>query len=130
MTGFNRRSLIKATVATGTALCMPGSLSAAAKIPGVFVVDRRFAASTAAALERAALGTMVIDPRQDDLGIAWRNRIPKWLENHGRLMEGVTLWADLVICEAFARENRMTLVRPPQPVHALGAPGLQRWAIS
>ena len=66
MTGFDRRWMIKAAVATGTALCVPASLRAAASSPGVFVVDRRFAASAAAASDRAASGALVIDSQRED----------------------------------------------------------------
>ena len=130
MIAFDRRSVITAAVATGTALCVPGTLRAAARSPGVFVVDRRFAASAAAASDRAAVGAMVIDPRREDLGIAWRKRIPQWLDHNGGVIEGVTLWTDLVICQAFARDFRLALVLPPEPVQPVLAPGLQRWMLA
>ena len=130
MPEFDRRSVIKAAVATGTTLCIPGHLRAAARSPGVFVVDRRFAASAAAASDRAAWGALVIDPRREDLGIAWRQRIPQWLEHHDGAIEGVTLWTDLVICQAFARDHRLAFVRPPEPVQPVRAPGLQRWMLA
>jgi hypothetical protein len=130
MTGFDRRTVIATAAMTGAALTVPGALWAGKPRAGVFVVDRRFAASEAVALDRVGLGAIVIDPREEDLGIAWRQRIPQWLERNGRVMEGVTLWSDLFICQTFARSHGLVVVRSPQPVPSALADELQHWMLA
>ena len=130
MTGCDRRTVIGAAMVTGAVLAVPRALWAAEPRPGLFVVDRRFAASDAAALDRASLGVIVIDPREEDLGMTWRQRIPRLLERNGAVVEGVTLWSDLFICQTFARPHGLTLIRPPQPVLSGLAAGLQHWKLA
>ena len=130
MTGFDRRTAMKTTIVTGAALSMPRALWAAGHRPGLFVVDRRFAVSAAAALDRDKLGITVIDPREEDLGKAWRGRIPRLLEQNGLVMEGVTLWSDLFICQTFARAHGLELVHPARRVPSASAAGLQYWTLA
>ena len=94
------------------------------------MVDRRFAVSAAAALDRDKLGITVIDPREEDLGKAWRGRIPRLLEQNRLVMEGVTLWSDLFICQTFARAHGLELVHPARRVPSASAAGLQYWTLA
>jgi len=121
---------MKSAMVTGAALTMPRALWAAEVRPGIFVVDRRFAASAAAALDRDKRGTTVIDPREEDLGNAWRVRIPRLLEQKGLVMEGVTLWSDLVICQMFARAHGLELTQPARRVPSASAAGLLYWTLA
>lgn len=127
---FERRSILKAGAVTGAAICLPGELCAAGRRPGVFVVDRRFAVSEAVARDRRERGALVIDPRLEDLGISWRGPIPRWLDDNEAIVEGVTLWSDFVICEAFARTVGLALAGPPQPAASAADRGLHRWLLA
>ena len=74
-------------------------------------------------------GHIVIDPREEDLGLAWRKRIPVLLERYEGRLEGVTQWSDWVICQTFARQHGLILTRPPR---AFAAPAavLYEWAFA
>ena len=130
MTGMDRRSLIKGVVTTSAVLAIHPLAWAAEQRPGVFVADARFAASAAAALERRKLGVTVIDPREEDLGIAWRRRIPELLEQNGLPMEGVTLWSDLMISQTFARRHGLRLVQSSREMVSDPAAGLHHWKLA
>lgn len=134
MTNFDRRTIVKAGavlgIGAGTPLCMPLALRAAGPPHGVFVVDRRFAASVAAAVARSERGAVVIDPREEDLGICWRKRIPGLLAQRGHIVEGMTLWSDLFVCQTFARAHGLSLAGPPRPVHWAPASGLLLWTLA
>lgn len=130
MTRFERRSILKAGAAIVAASSLPGDLRAAGRRPGVFVVDRRFAVSEAAARDRHLRGAMIVDPRDEDLGISWRGRIPEWLNRYDATVEGVTLWSDFVICEAFGRSFGLRPVGPAQPVTWTADQGLHHWSLA
>lgn len=108
MTPITRRTLI-ARGAAATAVAgfgaLPARLSAAAPqgTPALFVFDARFARSAALADSHRATGAALLDPREADLGIAWREQIPALLQQ-GQRIEGLTMWSDKMICEIFARD--------------------------
>lgn len=125
MTGFSRRTVIKGAAAT-TATLSIHSFAWAAEVPAsVFVFDGRFGAAAALALNRSARGAAVIDPREEDLGLAWRGKIPRFLARQGTVVEGVTLWSDLLICRTFAREHGLALAGARELVGS----GLLRWTM-
>ena len=127
---LERRSILKGGAAATAALCLPGELGAAGTRAGVFVVDRRFAVSEAVARDRRERGALVVDPRQEDLGVSWRGRIPEWLGDNEASVEGVTLWSDFVICQTFARSCGLRLVGAPQPAASAAEQGLHRWLLA
>ena len=130
MAHCERRSILKAGAVTAAMLWLPGDLRAASWRPGVFVVDRRFRVSQAIARDRSRRGAMIVDPRAEDLGISWRDRIPEWLDRNEAIVEGVTLWSDLIICEVFGRTLGLRLAGPPQPPTASTDRGLHRWLLA
>lgn len=108
MTPITRRTLI-ARGAAATAVAgfgaLPAVVSAAAPpgTPALFVFDARFARSMALAQSHRHSGASLLDPREADLGIAWRGQIPALLQQ-GQRIEGLTMWSDRLISEIFARD--------------------------
>ncbi len=129
MMDLDRRSMIGASLVAGMAALVPVSLSAATSAPSLFIFDARFPASARRAEGWRGRGIPVLDPRIDDLGIAWRERIPGLLRRHGRI-EGTTLWSDRFICESFGRDFGLQMsLAEPQP--DLRSPaGLQSWTLA
>ena len=130
MAGFDRRTVIKGTLVAGAVLSTPSLARAAALRPSVFVADSRFRPSAAAALEWSKLGVAVIEARRDDLGIAWRRRIPSLLARDGGGIAGLTLWSDLLICQMLAREHGLALASPCRTVVPPVDDGLYDWMLS
>ncbi len=106
MTGVSRRGMMKGGAgALAVATLTPGPLRAATGLgPAVFVFDARFALSRTAAHDHASAGAELLDPRDHDLGVAWRSRFPA-VVREGRRIEGLTLWSDSLINQIFAREH-------------------------
>ena len=110
--------------ALAVAAVTPGSLQAAGIAgPALFVYDARLPLSQTAARDMAASGAALIDPRESDLGVAWRSRIPEALAAGGSV-EGLTLWSDCLISQIFAREQGLsfTLAEVPQDERQAGLP--------
>ena len=129
MAGLDRRTVIKGTAAIGTVFAMPSMVGAAVPRLGIFVADARFQASAAAALVFSEREATVIDAQLNDLGVAWRKRIPDLLAKNGGGVAGVTLWSDLLICQMFARDHDLVLASPPRAV-AGAVDGLHYWTLS
>jgi hypothetical protein len=119
---------MKATMALAALGAFPCGLRARDRAPALFVYDGRFPFSRQFAEQWQMAGVAILDPREHDLGLAWREHIPGLLEGGGRI-EGATLWSDRFICETFARERGMTV--SPVDVKPSGMPGdeLRHWAI-
>jgi hypothetical protein len=130
MAGLDRRTVIRGALAAGAVLSVPSVAGAAVPRPSVFVVDTRFTPSAAFALEWSKLGVAVIEARRDDLGIAWRKRIPDLLARNGGGIAGVTLWSDLLICQMFAREHGFVLASPSRAVTPAAGADLHHWMLS
>jgi hypothetical protein len=126
---LERRTILKGGAAATAALCLPGELGASGRRAGVFVVDRRFAVSEAIARDRRGRGALVVDPREEDLGVSWRGRIPAWLGQNEASVEGVTLWSGFIICQTFARSFGLRLAGAPQPAASAAEHGLHRWLL-
>lgn len=110
MRSITRRSVITRGAAIAVITCsggalMPTSLHAAPlqAPPSLFVFDARFVRSNMLADHYRAAGASLLDPRETDLGLAWRELIPTLLQQ-GQRIEGLTLWSDRMISEIFARE--------------------------
>lgn len=130
MAGLDRRTAILGGMVAGSVFGLPSALRAA-DLPGrIIIVDRRFAASKAIAGSRAASGALVIDPRETDLGLVWREHLAVPLEHRESVVEGITLWSDLVICETFAREHGLRLASAPRQLGAGQPSGLQHWILA
>ena len=130
MAQLDRRTVIKGTLAAGAVLSAPSVARATAPRTSVFVVDTRFLPSATTALEWEKLGAAVIDTRHDDLGNAWRRRIPDLLARNGGGVAGITLWSDMLICQMFAREHGLVLASPPRAVAPAVDAGLHYWMLS
>jgi len=88
-----------------------------------------FEAAAAAAAEKARQGALVIDPRKEDLGLAWRRQIPSFMRGKRAVVEGMTLWSDFIICQTFARDRGLTLLGTGVASNAY-ADGLQHWGFA
>ena len=93
---------------------------------GLFVFDARFARSLAMAQSHLAAGAALLDPRETDLGIAWRGTIPALLDQ-GQRIGGLTLWSDRMISEIFAREAGRSLSSVELSAGDSAATLLQHW---
>jgi hypothetical protein len=130
MAELDRRTVIRGALACGVVLSVSSVAGAAVPRPSVFVVDTRFPPSAAAALDWTKLGVAVIEARREDLGIAWRKRIPDLLARNGGGIAGMTLWSDLLICQMFARGHGLVLDGPPRAVAPAVDAGLHYWMLS
>ena len=136
MTPITRRTMIKRSAATAAVTCaggvlMPTSLHAepAQVPPALFVFDARFARSTMLAESYSAAGTTLLDPRETDLGVAWRGLIPSLLQQ-GQRIEGLTLWSDRLITEIFARESGASFASLEMSAGDPAATRLQHWHLA
>lgn len=132
MTGIDRRTMLAGTAAAGLVAAAPALAAApAAAGPMLFIYDERFAASRLEAEKVRARGGIALDPRQRDLGLAWREDIPRLLARAGGTIGGMTLWSDRFICETFARDHGLALAmaRPVEEARG-GAPGLGEWVLA
>jgi len=134
MTPITRRMLIKRGAATAAlsvaGATLPQSLRAA-HIGGptaLFVFDARFDRSHSLAESYRSAGVALLDPRDTDLGIAWREVIPSLLQQ-GQVVEGMTLWSDRLICEIFAREAGATFSSLEIAAGDKAATTLQHWRV-
>lgn len=131
MTPITRRTMMMHSAATitfaGGAL-VPAALRAAPLQvpPALFVFDARFARSTILAERYRAAGASLLDPRESDLGIAWRGLIPSLLQR-GERIEGLTLWSDRMITEIFAREAGAAFSALEVSAGDAAATSLQHW---
>jgi hypothetical protein len=114
MTAITRRVMLRHSAATaalavagGSLMPAPLSASRSAAPAALFVFDARFARSAMLADSHREAGAILLDPRDADLGIAWRSLIPPLLQE-GRRIAGLTLWSDRMICEIFARDAKAT----------------------
>lgn len=130
MAGLDRRTVVKGALAAGAVLSAPSIAATPLPPPGVFVADTRFLPSALAALDWKKLGVAVIDARMDNLGIAWRKRIPDLLVRNGGGIAGMTLWSDLLICQMFARGHGLVLANLPRSVAPDVDAGLHYWTLS
>lgn len=124
----SRRYMMKGTIALATLGAMPGSLRAAGRSPALFIFDARFAASRQLALTWQQEGIAILDPRDHDLGVAWREHIPQLLASGGG-MEGATLWSDRFVCETFAKEHGLSASRSHGALPGSAGGALRHWRI-
>ena len=121
MSGIDRRGAIRRTALVVATLALPASLFAGATRPALFIFDGRIARARRAAATWQAAGVPVLDRMQEDLGRAWRRRIPAAAIGRAGAIAGLTLWVDSYICESFGRENGMAMQRDPlladDPLH-------------
>jgi hypothetical protein len=110
MIELDRRRAMMGGVAVAAGVLLPALALAAEPRVVVFIVDRRLEESRAAAARWQRQGAFLLDPRETDLGRAWRGIIPDRIGNG--LIAGLTLWSDYFICASFAREAG---VRPHGP---------------
>lgn len=131
MMDIDRRTLLGSSLAAGLCAALPATALAQAPLPRLFIFDARFAASALAAGQLASRGVTTLDPREHDLGAAWRTTIPALLERERGAIAGMTLWSDQFICQAFARDWGMRPARTRRVEQAArSAPGLQEWTLS
>ena len=133
MTPITRRIMIgqsAAALAVGSSAIVPTSLLAAAPADpaALFVFDARFARSVMLADSHLKVGAVLLDPRETDLGVAWRETIPSLLKQ-GRAIEGLTLWSDRMICEIFARDAGATFTSLEVGAGDKAATKLQHWRL-
>ncbi len=125
----NRRMLLKGGVALAALGAMPSALRAQGFKPAVFIHDARFAASRELADGWRDRGVEILDPRKDDLGIAWREHIPELLKRGGGIA-GATLWSDRFICETFARQYGLSSIGDGQLLPGAAGGALRHWSIT
>jgi len=124
----DRRSVLKSSFALAALSVMPGALQARETAPALMVYDARFAVSRELAAHWLARGVPVLDPRDHDLGIAWRDYIPGLLAKGGGI-EGTTLWSDQFICEAHGSDHGLRLLRSGNAVPEAAAGALRTWRL-
>lgn len=136
MTPITRRTMIKRSAATAAITCAGGALMPTSLLatpsqvpPALFVFDARFARSTLLAESYRAAGASLLDPRETDLGVAWRGLIPSLLQQ-GQRIEGLTLWSDRLITEIFAREAGATFSSLELAAGDAAATRLQHWHLA
>ena len=136
MNSTTRRTMLKGGIALG-GMAMLGALGdlaampvdPARRAPAIFIFDGRFAASVALADRWARRGVPVLDPRDHDLGLAWRGHIPALLAD-GRGIEGATWWTDRWLCDPLAGPHGL---RPQPGDLALPGPAgeaLRQWVLA
>ncbi len=130
----SRRTVIKGSLTFGAAVALPTALPAALRAatptaPAVFVYDARFAASRQLAALWQARGVAVLDPRDHDLGLAWRDQIPALLATNPQI-EGATLWSDRFVCETFARDFGLSPEGADSALEGVAGGSLRHWKLA
>ncbi|MEL1249101.1 hypothetical protein [Aurantiacibacter gilvus] len=128
MIAITRRTTLKGTLALAATSLAPSVLHAREARPGLFLFDARFAASRQLAEQWRAQGVPVLDSREHDLGLAWRERIPQALAANPRI-EGVTLWSDRFICETFGRDHSLAMTVADSALPGAD-PALRQWVLA
>ncbi len=129
MISSDRRTLMKGSVALAALGAFPASLRAQGRKPAIFIYDARFAASRELAESWKQQGVAILDPREHDLGNAWRKTIPALLARGGGIA-GATMWSDRFICETFAREHGLAAQPQDVPLPGAGGATLRLWEIA
>ncbi|MFC3099035.1 hypothetical protein [Alteraurantiacibacter palmitatis] len=126
---LTRRDVLAAGSALAAAATLPGqALAASAKGPALVVFDARFGLSAHLAERRAARGAATLDPRDHDLGLAWRVQLAGLLDA-GEHIEGLTLWSDRLVCEILARDAGHAFVASERPQASPEGAMLYHWVI-
>lgn len=126
----DRRSILKGSLTLAALTAAPAALHARPAAPALVVYDMRFENSRRLAAHWRMQGVPAIDPRENDLGIAWRDRIPRLIAGGGGI-EGATLWSDQFICERFGADFGLRPVSAEQQGLPLDAGGsLRRWRLA
>ncbi|MGX7895323.1 hypothetical protein [Tsuneonella sp. HG222] len=120
MKPFSRRTVLQGGIGLGLATAVP-AVALAAQPGRVFVFDGRSAEGRRAAKER---GGMTFDSAHEGFGRAWRSELPAALAGRP-VLEGLTTWSALLICQGFARERGLNL-RSAEPRPG----GLYAWTIA
>lgn len=127
----------RAMLAAGSGLTLSSLLPAAASArasasiltrPALVVFDARFGISALLAERQAALGAATLDPRDHDLGPAWRGQMAGLLDAGGRI-EGLTLWSDRLVCEILARDSGHPFAASKRPLASPDGALLYHWVI-
>ena len=129
MISSDRRTLMKGSMALAALGAFPAALSAANNKPAIFIYDARFPASRELAESWKQQGVAILDPREHDLGVAWRETIPALLASGGGVA-GATMWSDRFICETFAREHGLASRPHDAPLPGAGGAALRLWEIT
>lgn len=124
----SRRSVIKGAFTLAAMTAAPAALHAQRPVPALIVYDVRFAVSRRRAAHWRARGVPVLDPRDHDLGLAWRDYIPGLLAR-GDGIEGTTLWSDQFICEALGSSHGLRPVHSEKAVPEAAAGSLRMWRL-
>lgn len=131
MIDVDRRTMLGGTAAAMLLAAKPAFAMAGEKLPALFIYDQRVPASRLAAEQLAARNVPVLDPRERDLGLAWREEIPRIVVRGGVSIAGITMWSDQFICESFGRDHGLTLkVLRALGADANGANGAQEWVLA
>lgn len=128
MSDVSRRGVMKGGAGVlALSAFTPGAALATEAGTALFVFDARLALSQTAALDMAAAGADLLDPRASDLGVAWRGQIPAVMANGGAVA-GLTLWSDCLISQIFARERGLDFAFAEVAQDAAGLP-LYHWRV-
>lgn len=125
----DRRTLMKGSMALAALGAFPAALRAEGSRPAIFIYDARFAASRELAEGWREQGVPTIDPRVQDLGVAWRETIPALLAEGGGIA-GATMWSDRFICETFARDYGLSLQPHDARLPGTSDASLRAWVIA
>ncbi len=125
----DRRTLMKGSMALAALGAFPAALRAESIGPAIFIYDARFTASRKMAEGWEKQGVTILDPREQDLGVAWRETIPALLAKGGGIA-GATMWSDRFICETFARDHGLSLLPHDAPLPGTGDASLRAWVIA
>ena len=127
----------RAVLAAGSGLTLSSLLPAAASAstsasvltgPALVVFDARFGLSALLAEHQAARGAATLDPRDYDLGLAWRGQMAGLLDA-GERIEGLTLWSDRLVCEILARDSGHPFAASARPLASPDGAMLYHWVI-
>ena len=128
MISATRRTVMMGTLGVAAIGAMPVALRAR-DLPAIFIYDQRFTASLELADRWRAMGVPVLDPRDHDLGLAWRGHIPDLLRRGSRI-EGATLWSDRFVCESFGRTHGLSAMATDFALPGERGGALRQWVIA
>lgn len=129
---IDRRTMLAGTAAAaGIVVANPSFAQMLRNRTSLFIYDARFDVSRQAAKQMAAQNIPFLDPRDRDLGVAWREDIPAMLADPNAIIAGMTLWSDQFVCESFGRDHGLSLSIGDTPSGPSGRDiGLQAWVLS
>lgn len=131
---MDRRTSLQAMALSGLALgANPASAKAVlgdTRPVSVVIFDGRYEDCAGFARVHQKPGVLLVDTRQRDIGLAWRDEIAAHLKQYPGRVDGMSLYSDQFVSTLMARDHGLRLTAEDRVAAAdSGKPGFFRWTL-